>query len=156
MIEINCDLCGKADESLYKALIEDVELNACSKCSKFGKVLGQIKKPITSKIKQPKKQITTLPEEEKIELLVENYSEIIKKRREALHLTQKEFAKKINEKESIIHKIEIGSLVPPLELARKLEKFLGIKLIEKYEERHESAKKQRPEGFTLGDFIKLK
>ena len=97
-----------------------------------------------------------MPEEEKISLLVDDYPQIIKKSRESIGLTQKDFANKINEKESVIHKIETGTLEPSLELAKKLEKFLKIKLIEEHEESHEKFKKSKEEGFTLGDFIHVK
>lgn len=131
-------------------MIEGVELNVCSGCSKFGKVLSYIKKPYKEPIKK------TEEKEEKIELLVENYAELIKRKRESMGLTQKDFANKINEKETTIHKIETGTLMPPLPLARKLEKILGIKLIEEYLEKQESFKRAKTEGFTLGDFINVK
>ena len=149
MIKINCDLCGKIDERLNRAIIEGVELSVCTACSKFGKVLGQLK----TFIKQTKREIS---KEERTELLVENYAEIIKKKRESMGLTQKEFANKLNEKETTIHKIETGVLSPSLPLARKLEKLLGIKLIEEYEEKHMVSNKKRTEGFTLGDFLNVK
>ena len=96
------------------------------------------------------------PQEEKIELIVENYAELVKKKRESIGLTQKEFANKINEKESTIHKIETGVWQPNLILAKKLEKTLGLKLIEEHQEKHESSKNKKIEGFTLGDFINVK
>lgn len=152
MIRINCDLCGKTTESLAKAIIEGVQLDVCTECSKFGKVISINRSNAKEQIKQIAKQ---QEKEERIELLVENYPEIIKKKREEIGLTQKEFANRINEKESTIHKIETGALEPPLYLAKKLEKALGIKLIEQHEERRENLRKSRIEGFTLGDFIKV-
>lgn len=149
MVRINCDLCGKVEERLLKSVIEGVELDVCSACSKLGKVLGHIKKSIR---KDPIKKI----EEEKIEQLVEDYAEIIKKKRESMGLTQKDFANKVNEKETTIHKIETGTLMPPLPLAKKLEKILGLKLIEEYLEKRESFKRAKIDAFTLGDFIKIK
>ena len=153
VIKINCYLCGKVEESLNRTLIENVELNVCGDCSKFGKVLAPIKR-YTPK-EQPKIIQKMELKKEKIELLVENYPDIIKIKRESMGLSQKDFASRINEKESTIHKIETGSLEPNLELAKKLEKALGIKLIEQYEERHETSKRSKQEGFTLGDFIKV-
>ena len=41
-------------------------------------------------------------------------------------------ASNISEKESIIHKIETGSFVPDLVLAKKLENFFSVKLIKVY------------------------
>lgn len=151
MIRINCDLCGKIEENLKRAIIENVELTVCNECGRFGKVLGPVRKDF---VKQASRKIE--PKEEKVELLVENYAETIKRKRESMNLTQKDFANKINEKESTIQKIETGTFEPSLVLAKKLEKALGIKLIEEHLERHETFKKSKVEGFTLGDFIKLK
>ncbi len=151
MIKINCDLCGKINESLNRTLIENVELSVCNDCSKFGKVLAPIRNPI-AKVQIKK----TEEKDEKIELLVENYAEIIKKKRESMGLTQKEFAQRIYEKESTIHKIETGVFAPPLGLAKKLEKVLGLKLIEDHLEKPESFKIKKAVGFTLGDFINIR
>ena len=152
MIKINCDLCGKVEDSLARALIEGVELEVCSACIKFGKAIAPIRRY------SPKEQHKMLQKaeikEEKITLLVENYPEIIKKKRELMGLSQQDFARRINEKESTVHHMETGTFEPPMSLAKKLEKILGIKLIEEYEEKHESAKRKSEEGFTLEDFIK--
>lgn len=154
MIEINCDLCGKRVESPAKALIEGVQLDVCNDCAKFGKVVQQPKRlDAKAQIRQMQQ---SAKKEEKTELLVENYAEIIKKKRESMGLTQRDFANKINEKEAIIHKIETGSFTPPLSLAKKLERLLGVKLIEEYEEKRSSFGAKKSEEFTLGDFIKIK
>ena len=154
MIKINCDLCGKTIESLAKAIIEMVTLDVCNDCAKFGKVIAQPKRL------SPKEQHMQIQKrekrEEKTELIAEDYPEIIKKKRESMGLTQKDFAIKINEKEAIISKLETGSFAPPLPLARKLEKFLGIKLVEEYREAPLESARKKTEGFTLGDFIKVK
>ncbi len=156
MIKINCDLCGKVDEKLFRTLIENVELNVCSDCSKFGKVIASVHRP-GPKEQHMKfvQQINPQEKEERIELFVENYADLIKKKRESMGLSQKDFALKINEKESTIHKIETGIFHPNIALAKRLEKFLGIKLIEEHQETHEKSKKSKGEGFTIGDFIKL-
>ena len=149
-MKINCDLCGKVEENLARALIEEVQLEVCTACEKFGKIIEQPRRL------NPKEQHMQIQKrEEKTELLVEDYAEIVKKKRETMGLTQKDFAIKINEKEAVVSKIEAGSFMP-LPLARKLEKFLGVKLVENYEEKHEPVKAASHEGFTLGDFIKLK
>ncbi|MBI2655798.1 TIGR00270 family protein [Candidatus Woesearchaeota archaeon] len=155
---MNCDLCGKVEETLNRALIEGVELDVCGACSKFGKIIAPVKR--YSPKEQHKMMQQSKPQsfkEEKIELLAEDYPGIIKKRRESMGLSQKDFALKISEKESTVHNIETGHFTPPIAMARKLEKILGVKLVEEHEERHESPGKNRNEkGFTLGDFIKIK
>ncbi len=155
MIKINCDLCGKVGDMLNRTLIEGVELSVCSECIKFGKVIAPVKR--YSPKEQHKMVQKAAPKEEKIELLAENYPETIKKRREFMGISQKDFALRINEKESAVHHIETGHLTPTIAIARKLEKVLGIKLVEVYEESRETQGKNRnEEGFTLGDFIKIK
>ena len=149
----NCEICGKEDE-LYDTLIEGTRLNVCSKCSKFGKVM---KKQVTKeerviktrKIEEKKSGIET------VELINPNYSELIKKKREQLGLKQIELAKKIAEKESLIHKLESGHVEPSVAVARKLEKFLGIKLIRE-EEIKKMQLKTKSENLTIGDIIDVK
>ncbi|MBI1935193.1 TIGR00270 family protein [Candidatus Woesearchaeota archaeon] len=148
---MNCDLCGKSDESLKRAVIESVELNVCPRCSKFGKIIGNL-----ASHKIAPKKAAAAPKEEKVELLVENYAEIIRNKRESMGLSQKDFALRINEKESVVHKIETGHFEPQLAVAKRLGKILGIKLVEEHEEGHSPVEKKKYDGFTLGDFIKIK
>lgn len=125
-----CDLCGKEGQ-MYKAEIERTVMTVCESCAKYGKVIGKVtKKIIIDKpvIRQPR--VTDEP----IETIVSGYGDIIRKARQSSGMKQEELAKKINEKESNIHAIESGHREPRIELARKLEKFLGITLIEKYAE----------------------
>ena len=146
-------MCGK-DEPLYKAMIESTELNVCRACAGHGKVLRQ---PVfQQKIKKKKKEEQIAAEEEKeiIEALVEGYPKKVKDARQRLGLKQEELAKKLNEKESIIQKIEVGSFKPSAKLAKKLERFLSIKIFEEVEVKKIESKKSSSEGFTLGDFIK--
>jgi len=155
---MQCDMCGKDDE-LYKATIEGVELTVCEKYARFGKILRKIKteqeKPKTKTNTQKLAQIKE--QKEIIETVVEDYADRIKRKREKIGLKQEELAQKIAEKESIILKIENGKMVPSIKLARKLEKFLEIKLVE---EEEDEANPDVPKGtggeFTIGDMIKVK
>ena len=157
VIKINCDMCGK-DSNLFKTDIEGTIMNVCQDCSKFGKVISAVKQEIKKTKKEIKKEtkIEKPKEEEFILTIVPNYGEIIKKKREHLGIKQEDFAKKINEKVSLIHKIETNQLEPGITLARKIEKFLNVKLIELEEVKPGSPIKPKSEGFTIGDFIKVK
>lgn len=91
--------------------------------------------------------------------LIENYGEIIRKARMKMGISQEELAKQISEKLTIIKKIEQGTFKPSIELARKLEKFLKIKIIEKVETFHPSTLKpyvqsSHPSTVPLGYLIK--
>lgn len=146
-----CDMCGSSG-SMFKAEVEGAVLTVCQNCSRFGKILGVVKQHEVEKIRQKKAE----EKPEAMDIIVDNYAEKIRKGREELGLTQKDFAKKLNEKESLIHQLESGNFHPNIELAKKLQKALGIKLIEEYEEKHEELRHEKAEGFTIGDFIKTK
>jgi len=147
-------MCGK-ETDLYATIIEETELNVCSNCSKFGKVLREVKKP--EPIKKKKEKIVVKQEEpEIIQVVVEDYAERLRKAREKLGLKQKDFAKKISERASLLHNFETGKIEPTLKIAQKLEKLLKIKLIEEIEEKPEKLQKTKSEEFTVGDFIKVK
>jgi len=150
---MQCDLCGAKTENLFRAIVEGTELNVCKDCAKYGKVIE--KRPV--KVEE-KRQFTkpAEPEKEIIQVIVLDFAQRIKNKRESIGLKQKEFAKKISEKESLIHNLETGSFKPSISLAVKLEKFLKIKLVEEYEEEHKKSSEIKTEGFTVGDLIKIK
>ncbi len=136
-------------------MIEGTEMQVCRDCSRFGKVLGEIK----FEQRKDKKQQRPNPPPDRAEIIQainEDYPKMVKEGREKLNLTQKEFAQKINEKESLIHKIETGNFEPNLALARKLEKILNIKLVEQKELESSWSNEQKKDSFTIGDFIKIK
>lgn len=146
----SCEMCGK-DEPTTLALVEGVELRVCEKCASFGKpVKRQAQRRESS---MPLKK--AVPEKEIIQTIREDYSNLIRSKREKMGLTQKDFSKFLSEKESIIHKIESGMYAPPIELARKIEKQLGISLVEEKEVPIEHTKLKK-ESFTIGDIIKVK
>ena len=63
--------------------------------------------------------------------VVEDYAELIKNKREEMQMTQDDLAKKIFERKNVLSNIERGELLPDINTARKLEKVLNIKLLEK-------------------------
>tara|TARA_Y100000310_G_scaffold295904_1_gene327700 strand:- start:10602 stop:11039 length:438 start_codon:yes stop_codon:yes gene_type:complete len=145
---MNCEMCGKLIENPYIGEVENVVMQLCKNCSAFGNVIERPKKQI--KIKKIIK-----PKEEIIETIIENSNEIIKKARESKGLKQKDLAMKIAVKESIIHKIESGSLELNIDLAKKLERFFNIKLIENFKEEHKKVD-LKGEGLTIGDLLNSK
>jgi putative transcription factor len=71
-------------------------------------------------------------------------------------LKQEEFARFLNEKESVAQKWESGSLSPDIRLARKLEKILGINLVERVEEKKVELKSVESGEMTLADMVKVR
>ncbi len=92
--------------------------------------------------------------------LIENYGELVKEARVRMGLTQEELASQVGEKATVIKKIEHGEFKPSIDLARRLEKFLRIRLLVPAEEEPSSelkkylAKPGGPRGVSLGDLLK--
>lgn len=149
-----CDMCGK-DTELIKTLIEGTQLYVCRNCSKFGTQVKSENLGVGRKLKFKinKKRIL-----EDSEIIVSNFSQKIKKKREKLGLKQKDLAKILAEKESVIHKIESGNLEPPLKLAKKIEKKLNLQLVITNPEEKVQSKEIEVDSkdITIGDLIKIK
>jgi putative transcription factor len=90
--------------------------------------------------------------------VVEDYAQRVRRARERLGLTQKELALKVRVSEKVIKRIEAGTLVPPIDLARRLERVLGVKLLEPVAEEYEEPTGGKGEDFylTLGDIAELR
>ncbi len=161
-----CDICG-SEARLVRARIEGSEMWVCPSCAKFGKVLEAPRSsrsfsrsssgPSSSSSFGRPRAPPRRPEV--LQVIVSDYSKRIRQARERLGLTQKEFAKKLSEKESVIHKLESSQFKPSIRLARKLESALKIVLVDQVEGGSvpfSSDDKKRSAGFTMGDFIKTK
>lgn len=152
---MQCDLCGKTGE-MYRTEIEGTIMTTCADCKKFGKEIRKIRE--TTKV--VKQEIQKKPKKiEAVETITKNYSELIKNAREKLGMTQKDFAKKLSEKESNIHAMESRKREPSISVARKIEKQLGIKLVEIHVEEEFKiplSPKNTGSELTLGDFITVR
>lgn len=148
---MQCEMCGKEQEFLKRAKIDGSIMRVCESCANFGKTILEPREFIAKK-KKFEEDI------EPTEFIAEDYSSKIRDAREKLGLTQEELAKKLAEKVSIIHKLESGHFEPGIELARKLENFLKIKLVLTDSEELEIKEKQdhKSSPLTIGDLIKEK
>jgi len=145
-----CEMCGK-EERLVQSEIEGVELNVCNVCSKY----GEIKKKSFSGTKRSFQPIVKRSGPEL--KIVGNYAELIRGAREKRELKQEDFAKFLNEKESVVAKWESGTLKPKINSAKYLERKLGLNLIEKDEKKSvDFSQKKRDDTLTLGDFVKVR
>ncbi len=156
---MQCEMCG-SDTKLFKTLIEGTELNLCKECSRYGKIISPLKEPqeiARKKRKQEKasqqKDTEMLPE--KITVISEDYPSRIKNARERKGLTQKQLAKALSEKESLVHNIESGRFRPQIELARKFERYLKISIVDEIEDKTEPMKSSKKAKLTIGDMLNL-
>jgi len=152
-----CEMCGEEKLHLYKAIVEGSIISVCDRCKKFGEVIS-VEKPKVEEPKKEKPKPEVKLEDEIQEVVVDDYSWKVRKAREEKSMTQEELAKALAEKESMIHKIESNQMVPSLQLAKKLEQFLRIDLIEEFNPNKEPVKELnlKDEAITIGDLIRLK
>ncbi len=153
-------MCG-SESRLYKSEIEGSMLNVCQNCAKFGKVIANAPdkkfiEKIQKKREKEQKPGPLISEHELSETIIEDFAKVIKEKRESLNLKQEDFAKKINEKVSLIHKMETSSFEPNIKLARKIERFLKVKLVEQQATGSIQTEKTDSGSFTLGDYIKVR
>ena len=129
--------------------MEDTILEVCEDCSKYGELVETRPVRIIKVRRMP-----TLKEEEDETVMIDNYGKKIIEAREKTNLTREEFAKKINEKESVIKRIESEEMRPNDKLLEKIERFLDIKLRIPYEMKKLAAKPRRGK-LTVGDIVEV-
>ena len=159
-------MCGKEMTSLLPVRIEGTILSVCRDCARFGDNVkaggkqGTTVEPslIQVRLQNRERRMKTKDVyeggEESFEMALD-YPKRIKEAREKMGWKQEELAAKMNERESIIHKLESGTMHPDDALIRKVEKTLDIKIKEKVTIAAVE-KSTGKKGMTLEDFIKKK
>ncbi|MEM4134101.1 MAG: multiprotein bridging factor aMBF1 [Candidatus Micrarchaeia archaeon] len=146
---MDCELCGRPNAT-FIAIVEGVEMNVCDKCTKHGKIIRTL-------VEEEKGKNKEIEEKAEVELeIVDDFAEIIRKEREKKGMTLKQLATAIAEKESYIDRIERDEVIPSEKVARKLEKFFNIKLLEEVVVSKKNKEKIADESLTLGDIIEIK
>ena len=149
---MNCEMCD-VKEAIFYADVEGAKIKVCENCSRYGKIISKVQTVFNVKTNLFKSPTKSVNNNEDYEDIVDNYFVLIKNARGKLNLTQKELALKLNEKENLLSKVESGNLKPNLDLAKKLEKFLKIKLVEKFKTEAVVSSGSKNDSFTVGDYI---
>jgi putative transcription factor len=169
---LRCEVCGrKIFGASHRVIIEGAKMTVCSKCAKLGSGTWTPKpKPVQRKL-LPSKSIKSSYSNVKLQTktstsqilepqmeLIEDFGPKIRAAREKLGLSHEDLGRKINEKVSVLKKIEAGKMTPDTKLIIKLEHALKIKLIAPLTEPSpiQAYKKTAVPKLTLGDLIKLK
>ncbi len=159
-----CELCGADVPRLKNVAIDATILSVCADCSRFGDevstpALRQSTMPpiIAQRLETRQRRMTprdVFTQAGELEL-AEDFPQRIRQAREARGWKQADLGAKINERVSVIAKLESGTISPGDALVRKLERELGIKLKERVEP--VAVKKQATgSGVTLGDLVKMR
>ncbi|MCK5636081.1 MAG: TIGR00270 family protein [Thermoplasmatales archaeon] len=155
---MQCELCGRVCDC-RPATIDGVRMMLCPGCMRHGigiktspEPSASVQKPILERIKKPAvKDVYKNMDKE----LVSGWNDLIKNARKKKGLSREELGFKIGERTVTISKIENGDLRPSDKMVKKLEKELGISLIEEVSSVSSiSAGSHSGGGLTLGDFIK--
>ncbi len=142
-----CQICGKKVESTVKAKIEGAVMQVCDSCAEMGEKVSRKKK------KKSKKKTRRISKKE----LASDYGDRVRKAREDREESIAELADRLNEKASVIKKIEREELKPDKSLAGKLSQELEITLyvnpeVTNYDESSSSDSRKA----TLGDVADVK
>ncbi|MHA1291786.1 MAG: multiprotein bridging factor aMBF1 [Promethearchaeota archaeon] len=173
----DCPICGgKIWGRGKRVLLEGAKIIVCQSCAQYGKPptikpKGLYSKKTTSvsfkkrdthiatPIKTIRRARRRFDEIDDLEI-INNYAKVIRNVRMKIKLTQEQFAQKLNEKPSLIRRIESGKVAPTIKLAKKIEKVYNVKLLKEKDEIQVSYKDflKKKGGASLGDiaFIKKK
>ncbi len=162
-----CEICGRPvyDPRMCRTVVvEGVELRVCPDCYRRLVKQGKVKETQITRIhrktaqtkKWTKTKISRRILEEEYEI-VEDYAERIRRARQRMGWSQAILAQKVREKENVIKRIEAGRLKPSIELARRLERVLGITLLEPIvEESPTKIEGGEEDYYTIGDFVRFR
>ena len=161
---MECEICGKPvpENNPIRAKIEGSVMVVCKECSKLGTVQKAPPKPKYLKQNKGKKPANTRKRnyprnDEPSEELIEDFSFEVRKAREAKDWSREDLGKKINERVSVITRIETGKMTPDTKLTKKLERTLDITLLEKVDNIDLNQFINNSSGErTLGNVMKIK
>ena len=129
---MNCEICGNKTIDIITIRIDTGILRVCNSCSRLGKQMSSNLNSDKRRIIRDRKN--SLDNFDYDDELVVNYGNMIRQSREKKGLSHEALGLQINEKVSIIKKLESEKLQPPDQLTKKLERFLNVKLLIKNED----------------------
>ncbi len=173
-----CEMCGAEQASLTTTKVEGAKLDLCDNCTGFGTaVKTQSSSSSSSKYSTTSSSGTSSSSGgtsggsggstggstrrrkdmfDDMDELAADYDDRIRTAREAEGLTQEELAGNLNEKTSLIRKLERGDILPSDSVRTKLEKKLDITLTEGTDVEDAEWSGGSSGTMTLGDVVKRK
>ncbi|MGC9209740.1 MAG: multiprotein bridging factor aMBF1 [Acidilobus sp.] len=151
-MSLYCEVCGRPIRGQgHRVLLEGAEVIVCDECYeklvRSGRAVPVAKRP---------QRVTQAPKAKRAtgEMLevVDDYPEIIRRAREQRGWTTAVLAQKLRVSEDLVRRIESGKVKPTVELAKRLEGLLKVKLLQPVEyEEGEGSSPPGPEALTFGD-----
>jgi putative transcription factor len=137
-----CEMCGKEVEVTHRIQVGRAILRVCDECRHFGELLDPLIAPAPppppvarsragpvapgpgARRSEERDLFKELPDLE----LAADWGKRIREARERRAWTPEELAKRLNEKKSLVLKLETGKFHPPDSTVRKVENLLKIRL----------------------------
>lgn len=173
---VQCEMCGAETASPKTVKIEGAELQVCDSCAEFGTEVETGSSSSTSTKYSTSSSTGSSSSSsgsdtsggssggrrrsdmfDEMDEVAADYDQRIRNARESEGLTQEELADQLNEKASLVRKLERGDMLPSDDVQRKLENYLEISLTESAgtdDEEWDSG--GDGQGLTLGDMVKRK
>ena len=163
---MECEVCGR---EIYgranRAVIDGARLFVCASCVQHSTSSWRDESKATaSMVKRPRGARGGIGKRKPPSILYENleladdYGIRIRKGRQSLKLNHEEMSRKTGVKISVLQKLEMQKIVPDLDLTRRLERFLKVKLFKLPPETSEPVVKVVTEesALTLGDIVAMR
>jgi putative transcription factor len=146
---VQCEMCGTETASPKTIKVEGAELDVCESCTSFGTEVrtesssststkystgssggsgGSSGSSSSSRSGGSSGGRRRSDMFDDMDELAQDYDQRVRSARESKGLSQAELANELNEKASLVRKIERGDTLPSDEIQRKLERFLGVDL----------------------------
>ena len=146
MSAVYCEICGsEIRDDVYFIRVDASELKVCKYCARHGTLVRRVRvervleegrklksasvaSAVSSAVVRRRPRIYDEMErvlEEEAEI-PEDFGKLVKSARERLGWKQAELARRINEKQSVIRKIETGEIIPTKEMLEKLKRALNL------------------------------
>jgi len=146
---VQCEMCGSETSSPNRVKVEGAELDVCDECTDFGtEVKQQSSSSASTKYSTSSSGSSSSSSSgssssssssggssqrrrdmfDEMDELAQDYDETVRTAREDAGMSQEDLARKLNEKASLIRKIERGDTLPSDDVQRKLESALDVNL----------------------------
>ncbi|WP_137286773.1 multiprotein bridging factor aMBF1 [Halorussus salinisoli] len=171
---VQCEMCGAETSSPKTVKVEGAELDVCDNCSDFGTEVktqddssSTSTKYSTSSSGSSSSSSTSTSSSssqsrrsdmfDDMDEIAQDYDDRIRNARESTGMSQEDLADELNEKASLIRKLERGDMLPSDEVKEKLENELGVQLTSGGSADDEEWNGGSSSGeYTLGDVVKRK
>ncbi|MFB6159588.1 MAG: multiprotein bridging factor aMBF1 [Haloferacaceae archaeon] len=169
-----CEMCGAERASLTTTKVEGAELELCDDCTDFGTEVTTTSSSTSTKYSTSSSDSSGSSSSsdgsggststrrrrdmfDDMDEIAADYDARIRSAREEEGLSQEELAGELNEKASLIRKLERGDILPSDEVRPKLERRLDVSLVEGGDtEEDEEWSGSSATTTTLGDVVKRK